>query len=103
MAGIGFAGQAHTWNKDNLSQVDRRAGFNRRQVSTRGTKITYPKWIGEQVLTGGRRIMTNVLMCWFARNRRKKNCAYFVRHLISNESANGSKSVFYGLFLHCLV
>ena len=31
MAGIGFAGQAHTWNKDNLSQMDRRAGFNRRQ------------------------------------------------------------------------
>ena len=31
MAGIGFGGQGYTWNKDNLSQINRRGGFERQE------------------------------------------------------------------------
>ena len=31
MAGIGFAGQGYPWNKDNLAQKNRRAGYERRE------------------------------------------------------------------------
>ena len=72
MAGIGFAGQGYTWNRDNLAQKNRRAGYERREKNY--AEHAYPLKVKqptpEELLTFRQQ--------FYARQRKKRRREYLL-------------------------